>query len=409
MRTLLAVGVFVSLAACSEQNPYYCPGLPDDNCRNDGGDIPMGCTTSTDCTNAAKPVCDTTQKLCVACTADDVGSCGGNTPVCSTTNTCTACSDDDQCDSGVCLADGSCASVSQVAFLSATGDDASGCTEVAPCKSINVNAPKKPYLKLLSDLDEAVVLTGVSVTIVGKPGVAVRRSTDGPIFDITGTGNVTIRDLAIRDARGNTGIGVRINTGEPTNLTLDRVAILGSNNTGLVAQGSGTLTMSRCTLSNNNGGGAKLEQSYAVTNTLFVRNGNASSNFGGVFLNTNAPTSFKFNTVANNVAASSPQGMTCVGTKAISSTIVSSNAVSSDCQFEHSLFDTGITVSGTNHAGDPKFKNTDGTAPLAAVYFRILPTSDAVNKADPSSTMNTDIDGDARPQGSADIGADEVP
>src|SRR5574338_219580 len=66
--------VFVLLAACSKSNPYYCPGNPDDNCTNDADvNAPQGCQTNDDCTNSAKPLCEPSAKICVACLAG--GSC----------------------------------------------------------------------------------------------------------------------------------------------------------------------------------------------------------------------------------------------------------------------------------------------------------------------------------------------
>jgi hypothetical protein len=79
----------------------------------------------------------------------------------------------------------------------------------------------------------------------------------------------------------------------------------------------------------------------------------------------------------------------------INSTIVTGNAASPSCTFEYSLL-----------SGDPKFKATDATSPLAADYYRIGPASDAIDHADNSATMSVDIDGQAR-EGARDIGADE--
>jgi hypothetical protein len=144
---------------------------------------------------------------------------------------------------------------------------------------------------------------------------------------------------------------------------------------------------------------------------LFVANGNAVSTTGGLFLTPSGTVSFKFNTVANNLATTSAvKGMNCTIAMTATNSIVSGNDTSASCSFAHSLFDANVTVSGSNKAGDPKFKNVVPTNPRAPDYFRIQDTSAAVDQADPASTMMLDIDGDARPQGGApDIGADEVP
>jgi len=407
MRTLLFITL---LAACSKSNPYYCPGHPDDNCLVDADiNAPQGCTASEQCTNPAKPLCDTSAKVCVACTAGDIGACGGTTPVCSSANTCTACTENAQCDSAVCLGDGSCADVAQVAYVSATGDDTAACTQSAPCKTIVGAAAKQPYVKVMTDLDEAVVLNNATVTIVGDGATAVRRSTVGPIFDIRGTSTVTIRDLTIREANGTTtGSGLLVGFGEPVDLTLDRVSLVQNTALGLVVQG-GNLRVSRSVIATNKSGGALVAAKFDIENSLFVVNGGVAGTYPGLTLTPSPGSSFKFNTVANNDATMGPKGISCTQPVSGSNTILSGNDIGTSCAFEYSLFDANVTVSGTNRNGDPMFKNTNVTDPRAADFYRIQAASAAIDGADPASTMATDIDGDTRPQGNApDIGADEA-
>src|SRR5689334_14902359 len=97
MRALLALTL---LAGCSETNPYYCEGHPDNNCTLDGGhddDGPQGCTMSSQCS--------------------------GTAPVCSMDNICVPCTAHAQCSSAVCLGDGSCANEPDVAYVTASGND----------------------------------------------------------------------------------------------------------------------------------------------------------------------------------------------------------------------------------------------------------------------------------------------
>lgn len=368
--------------------------------------------TADDCTNAAKPICEPTQQVCVACTADMIGACGGTTPICSSENTCTGCTSHDQCASNACLPDGSCAEESQVAYVSSSGDDSNSCTADMPCLTITNAALKgKPYIKVMTDLEEAVVLNNVNVTILGAPGVAITRPTMGPVVDLKGTSTITISGLTIRMGSGPNGLGLTVNSGEPVTLTLDRVYILGNAGIGLNVLG-GSLTMTRSVVALNTGGGAKLETVYNVTNSLFVANGSPGSNVGGLEIKPGPGSRFAFNTVAQNTASSATTpypGIFCVLPAAISNTIVSTNEVSSACEFEYSLFDANVSVSGTNRAGDPKFRNTNPANVRTADYFRIQTTSDAVDQADPAATLTDDIDGDERPQGAApDIGADEA-
>lgn len=411
MRTIeLTLGLVTLLAACSKTNPYYCEGNPDNNCLIDADiNAPQGCTTSAQCTNSAKPVCEPMQKVCVACTADMAGSCGGATPVCSA-NACTGCTAHAQCGTlAACLPTGACGDNTNVAYVAAGGNDAGACTLDSPCGTITAAATKgKPYIKVQNDLSEAVSLDNANVTILAEPGATIRRSTTGPIFDLRGTSNITIRDLTIREGLGTTGHGIVVGTGEPVNLILDGVYIVGNTGAGLIVQG-GTLSMSRSVVSGNASGGGNIAATFNITNSLFVANGSATSVVGGLQLSPVGTVTFKFNTVANNTSSTAIRGINCVFAVTGTNTIVSNNEVGSTCSFEYSLFDAAVSVSGTNRAGDPKFKNTLATSALMPDYFRILPTSDAVDGGDPASTMMTDIDGDARPHGNApDIGADEL-
>jgi hypothetical protein len=411
MRALLVITL---LAACSETNPYYCENHPDNNCNLDADvNAPMGCTTSAQCTNGAKPVCDTAEKVCVACTADQIGSCAGNTPVCSTANTCIACTMHAQCSSNACLPSGACAEEPEVAYAAPTGSDGGGCTKQSPCKTIAAALlTGRPYLRLTGSFDEPVVVSN-SVSILGEAGTTLRRTTTvGPVLQATGLAKVLLANVTIRDAVGSTGNGVYVAPGDAgVELTLDRVFVLNNAANGLNVQG-GTLTMSRSVVSGNTLGGGIIAAIFHITNSLFVANGNGVSTTGGVTL-TPAVTSvtFKFNTVANNFSSSGTapvRGINCTVPMTASNTIVAGNAASGNCTLEYSLFDTG-TPSGTNKVGNPGFKNIDAVDPRAPDYFHIQATSAAVDAADPVSTMATDIDGDARPAGNApDIGADEL-
>ena len=412
MRALLVIGL---LAACSKPNPYYCEGHPDNNCMLDADvNAPMGCTTSAQCTNPAKPVCDTGDKLCVACTAEDRGSCAGTAPVCATaTNTCTPCVAHSECASTACLPDGACGDDTNVAYVAPTGDDTNPCTFAAPCVKLTTAATKsKPFIKLQGNVDEAVLLSAVNVTILAEPMTRVTRSaTQGPIFELRGTSKIAINDILIRDAGGTTGHGIYVPPGEPVNLTLARVSTVNNGGNGINVQG-GTLTMSQCVVSGNFAGGAVINGKFTIESSLFVTNGSNVSTTGGLMLTPSGADVFRFNTVANNSSSSGSitvRGMNCTLPMTVGSSIISGNLVSSSCTFEYSLFDSGMTVGGNNNkAGEARFKNIDALDPMAADFFRIQQNSDAIDGADPTASIPNDVDGDPRPQGNApDIGADE--
>jgi hypothetical protein len=408
--TLLAITL---LAACSKANPYYCEGNPDNNCTIDADiNAPQDCTASAQCSNPAKPVCDVDQKLCVACTDDEAGSCGGTSPVCTSANTCAPCAAHTECDSLACLPNGACGDDTTVAYVATGGDNGGACTQAAPCASLAVAAMKgRPYVKVQNNLDEAVVLDTVNVTILAAPLTRLTRTvTQGPILEVRGQSNVAIEDLLIQGGGGTTGHGVYVAPGQPANVTLDNVAIVGNGGNGINVQG-GTLKMRRCLVSANVTGGAVVSAPFDITNSMFVSNGTTASTTGGLTLTPSGTDVFRYNTIAYNSSSSGSvtvRGINCTVPLTISSSIISNNMASTSCSFEYSLFDASTTVSGTNRAGDARFKNIDAVNPMAADFFRIAQNSDAIDHGDPSVQLMTDLDGDARPQGTApDIGADE--
>jgi hypothetical protein len=326
--------------------------------------------------------------LLAACSKDNPYYCESATDHnCTTPDAMFWCVAHSECASNACLPNGECGTDDDVAFVS-SGESIAAAV-----------ATGKPYVKLSGAFDEAVVLTNANVHFLADPGTTLTRSTSGPVIDIHGTSTVSIDDLVIRDGLGNTGHGINIASGESmVSLTLDHVAVLDNGGIGINA-GDGQLTMERCIVSGNKNGGAVIAAAMAIDNSLFVGNGSSTSIVGGVSLTPRGSTNvFAFNTVADNISSSGSvtvRGINCPNPMTINSTIVTGNAASPSCTFEYSLL-----------SGDPKFKATDATSPLAADYYRIGPSSDAIDHADNSATMSVDIDGQPR-EGARDIGADE--
>lgn len=389
MKTILA-GLVACLGACSNANPYYCENAPDHNCNSmtaqpDAPTGPAGCASAADCTT-------------------------GGAPVCGTDHTCRACALHSECGSGACLPSGACGSDANVAYASASGNDANPCTHDQPCRSVGAAiATGKAYVKLAGTFDEAVVLSNANVHVLAEPGTTLTRTTAiGPVVTIQGTSTVTLDDVVIRDGLGTTGDGIRVPSGEPVTLALDHVAVLDNAGVGVNVLG-GTLKMARCTVSGNKAGGAIVNSALDITNSLFVWNGSGTSTTGGLTLTPSGSANvFKFNTVANNLSSSTTQalrGLNCAIPMNVSSTIVTTNLASTYCTFDYSLLDGSPT--GTNLTGDPSFKAVDATNPLAPGYFRIDAASAAIDHADPAAAMSTDIDDEPR-VGAKDIGADEL-
>jgi hypothetical protein len=379
-----------SLGACSNENPYYCESAPDHNCTEmtempDAPAGPTGCASSAECTMTTSPVC-------------------------GSDHACRACELHSECSSAACLPNGACGTDANVAYAAPSGNDTSPCTKDQPCKSIaTAVAAGKPYVKLSGAFDEAVTLSAANVHILADTGTTLTRSSSvGPVLMLQGTSNVTIDDLVIRDGLGGTGDGIRVASGEPVTLALDHVAVLDNSGVGVNVLG-GTLSMARCTVSGNKTGGAIVSATIDITNSLFVANGSGTSTTGGLTVTpAGSANVFRFNTIADNLSNSTTvalRGLNCAIPMSVGSSIVTGNLASTYCTFEYSLLDA--SSGGTNIAGDPKFKATDATNPLASDYFRIGSSSAAIDHADPGAAMSTDIDGDPR-VGAKDIGADEA-
>ncbi len=395
------------LAACSKDNPYFC----DDACQMTMVDADVGdpaCESNDDC-SAVTPVCDTANSVCVACTAADNGACGNM--LCSTKNECQRCVSHNQCgESDACDAStGECIDTSMVAYVVAGGTNGTTCTKAAPCGTLTYAATQKPYVKLQSNIDEVVSLASVSTTVLAAPGTTIKRTaSNGPIVTVSGTSNVTLTNVVIRDGATALGHGVSIANGDnAVVLNLQDVAIVANTGYGL-SVGGGTLTMSRCIVANNTSGGGTITGDFDITNSMILTNGTSSSITGGLTITPGATKKiFSFNTVAGNDASNSATGINCTLSMTLTNTLVSDNVATANCAFEYSMFDIGVSVTGTNKTGNPQFRNTLPTAPLAADYYRIANNSDAIDSAAPTSAVMTDIDGDVRPQTGADIGADE--
>ncbi len=400
--------LLAALTACAKDNPYYC----DEECqaRPDGGGS-AACVNDDDCSGAT-PVCDTTQSACVACTASDVGACAGATPVCvAATNTCAPCASHGECGSDACLPSGECGTDASVAYVATGGTDTGTCGLATPCATLTYAAQQRAFVKLQNNIDEAVMLNNVTTTVLADPGTTIKRTaSNGAVVTVAGNSTVTLTDVVIRDGATSVGHGIAITSGDNNvKLTLDKVSVLFNTGLGL-SIGGGTFTMARSLVANNYGGGANVVADFEITNSMFVANGTASSTYGGVALTPGTTKhEFTFNTVADNNSSNSiGRGINCVYPVTVTSTILKGNAPNG-CSFDYSLFDTSLTVTGSNNkVGNPQFKNTTASQPLAADFYRIANNSDAIDGAVPASTVMTDIDGDDRPQGGVrDIGADE--
>ncbi len=454
---------------CTKANPQYCDatvgcptGMACDlvrrTCVDANADLTMpmvdasmppdlaGCMTSTDCIEAAKPICDDMTKTCRPCSsattdAGDVGDvecsskdptrhycnmgkcvqcqssadCSNPTPACDATGTCAKCTDHAQCPSLVCDSDGTCHDQSDVFYVDNNGSCSmkpSGAMNDPFCviqDAVNKNTTKVIRVVGSSKVYPPVVFNNQSGTLVG-PGrdvmppakisgmaaaVAVmgtneKVSVDG--FDLTTVGNA--------DAIFCLGTNL--------DLTVQRSLIHGAQKHG-VSSTSCRITLDQDRITANALGGVLASASiYTILNCMIVENGA----FGpAVDLSTSAGGTFRHNTVAQNTNGANVGGIDCGGTmRDIENSIIWKNSQSAGSQLNGSCnliyvdIDEPPLAMGTNRNLTPDF---------TADYHLM---NDANNMACcidqvPASPVDHDFDGTPRPQpanGKFDIGAHEV-
>jgi hypothetical protein len=187
--------------------------------------------------------------------------------------------------------------------------------------------------------------------------------------------------------------------------------IEGSSGLGINSQQSGVEVL-RSVIVDNAGGGIEAQRGpLSVASSIIAANGTATSSVGGIrVMNSNGQTcSLAFDTIADNQAASAyVPGVNADALVTLIDTIYTGNgsdALCATCNATYSLFPAGATVPPGvgNLPGDPAF------AGAATLDYHILPASAAHDMGHASAPVDYDVDGQPRPQGAYDIGADEIP
>lgn len=417
---LLVLVAGVLACGCEKKSTYCTTHLNDPECPDAGVDAKPACTSDDQC-SAPTAACDTSTMTCVECTTSNASACTGTKPVCGSDDTCRGCEAHSECSSAACLPDGSCSDGMNVAYVDPAGIDNNLCTKAMPCTTVaKALATGRPYVKLTGTIDEAVTINDQTVTFLAGPGAKLTRSGIGNILRIDGASKVKIYDLEISGALG-TGGAVSISSGGTQDVALVRARIGPSTGTGPgVAALGGTLSITRGTISGNGGGGISINDAqFTLTNNMITNNGGNASQLGGVKIDgitTAGMHVLDFNTITQNQGPMTVNtGITC-GTVltplAFSSNIIYANIVagggqqlggSANCTATYSDIGPDGTATGTNINMDPMF-----VMPSTRDYH-LKAGSPCKDVADPAATLNVDIDGDTRPQGSGrDIGADEV-
>lgn len=424
LSTLAGLLILAATSACYEDSPWYCEDRAYMHCGNPPGTFP--CKTKNDCSDQeGKLSCTEPDEdgfgICVQCTPADATSCAAATPVCGEDNLCRACSKHSDCSSAVCLGDGSCASEATIAYVAPNGTG-TACSKATPCGTMAAAvATGKAIIKVATGLvkpNQGTIIDGKAVTIFAEEGAKLDRDGDGAVLEVRSMGaDVKIFDLEITGATGTSGangIDVNPNGGTPK-LVLTRVKLTGNQGLGLLAQG-GAVTISQSTISGNTGGGVSISNAtFDITNNFIVANGSADmlsgSDIGGLSLSAPAGSSrFEWNTVAYNHAKQGTllaAGVACSVTNMVApGNIVTANneglsfpaQVKGVCTYGNSFIDAG---SETNTL---KFKSITTNPP----DFHLTKDSPASVLDAGGACTGVDVDGEARPQGSAcDLGADE--
>ncbi len=307
----------------------------------------VGCLTSTNCLESAKPICDTKTWTCAGCGNSDAckaltpstpicvtaidGSagpkigmcvgclsnkdCGGRTPICNlSTNVCMACGSDTDCNAvgpGVCMTDGHCAGTTEVFFVdeSATSCPGTGSSATPFCllpTGAGALAKGQNVLVILGAVGERLVLatSQVSPVIIGRQNAAgdaaVIPASNGAGISVS-SDSVLIRDITVSlGAQSSNTRGVLVSGSAVVSLL--RVTVNLGSGLGVDAETGSTVSMDRCYVVNNSLGGILVNGATAtIQNSIIAKNGGTTGY--GIQFNAPGTTQFTFNTVADNPTA----------------------------------------------------------------------------------------------------------
>lgn len=405
MRIALLV-LTAALAGCYKDNPNYS---------GDGGpDATEKCTQSSpDC------VCLTPPGVCVQCTADEKDACTGATPACGDDNRCRECVADSECDSQVCLADGTCAEAASIIYASPSGLDQSGCgTSIGnPCAFVRAKqemTPARHTIKLLAGLYSLGGGDGdiTQNTVLAAREATITRSNNGPILTVKNGSRFEIIGGTLTNATGNGGDAIRCESGgtvAATSTTFD------NNSEAGVDTDSCKIAITRSIFTRNFRAALTMGGDPAVvafTNNLAHHNGFTSTNtIGGIRIQAAAGSKIEFNTIVDNVADRSSTavgGVNCTGTLEARYNIIYRNQGGPDASVVQTGGDCDFSSSFVEAPGTPD--NTPGfISPNNSPYdYHLSGSSPATLINAAGACIGVDLDGRKRPVGGAcDLGAYE--
>lgn len=404
-------------ADCKEPGTPVCdPGfLACRACTGDGDDA--SCAARGD--GSAR--CDAAAGRCVACRADTASTdCALPTsPVCES-GSCRGCRAHAECATGVCLDDGSCARLGDVAWV----DNKDQPCKVAP----RTGSREDPYC----EIGEAVAALGsrTHIRVVGRSRPYASFTTEKSKVEIRVVGpGRDAQPRATISEPGKPCVTVDINTAASIDgmelrgctiglvtyqarVTLRRSVLRENTDRAVELHGSMWPHIVDSNLIVDNGGGVTL---YAVV--FDVRNNYIANNkgvFGGVFTDALALGSLAFNTIRDNRSSMYAGGVECSyrfagGKIAIANSIVFGNTAGVDGNQWSENCQPLVIAAGAKASGNGVLSVDPDFEPGAPGYrLRAAPANEGIVDAVAAGDNRWDIDGRPRPAGTeADLGCFE--
>lgn len=378
------------------------PEPVDDSTDGGADDAIAACVSNEGCV-APRPVCVLETGTCAECATG--AECSAAMPACLD-HACAACTEDDQCATGVCLPDGTCAAEARILHAAPAGAGVA-CSAPAPC-SFETAVSKLDVATDVIALAPGTYPRSATVSITKRAVIAGT----GAVFDGTnGAGGEAMLSPAGADV---TLIGLRLVgpamggvacTASGT-VRLDRVTIEGVS-FGMYANPCATEIRRSRFIGNGFYAFYLRNSSVAIENIEVARNGNTQFQIAAMVLET-VTGIIENATIAYNIGVGPPTAISCTTSPALAirSSIFFQNTIDAACNVTYSIVDAGYTGGANNAVADPMF--------VAATTndLHLAPGSPAAGIGDPASLVKRDRDGQPRPQPAGtrvDVGADEIP